>query len=250
MKNPFWKIKSILILLFIPFSFFLFLISIFLVLFTETNEYTLSFILISIGIVLSWFSIRYVIKTDKKFKNDRVKKLNENSKTVVYFKYSEEEWNLFAKKSYEEKLKKYRIIALIITPFIVAFFIMLYFEDVKLLVVIAFMLLSIATMVFLMLNKTLEEFKKHTFNQKKPEAKITSSGILLNKSLVISYHNQDGMLQLCSSEVFSGMNCLNFLISHVSGKGRKFQNFKLLIPKNREGETEDILTRINEDCVL
>lgn len=245
MKNSFLKIKSIFILLIIPFSYFLFLTSLLLILYTKSNEYVLGLFLILLGIILLYFSVNYVIKINRSLKKDLILALNKNCSAIVHFKYSEEEWNSFAKKNYDKKVKKHLATTLVTIPLIILFLTVLFREDIKLFITIGFVTLSLATTIFLILYKSLRDLKENTLNQKNPEAKITTSGILLNKKLAISYHNQDGWLAECTLEIFLGMKCLDFKIRRSSGKGNMYQNFLLLIPKKRENDIEDMLYRIN-----
>ncbi len=77
MKNPFWKIESVLKLLLIPFSLFLIIVSISLMLFNEKDGYIISLFLIPLGITLCAYSVKYAMKINKSFKNDLIAYLND-----------------------------------------------------------------------------------------------------------------------------------------------------------------------------
>ncbi len=249
MKNPFWKIKSILILLFIPFSIFLIFISILLILFNEKDGYLVSLLLTSLGIILFIYSLRYVIKTNKSFKNDLIVFLNDDSRLIELFNYEKTEWNVFAEIYYKKRIKNYKIIMFILIPIITSFMILIYKEDYRLFILLSFLFLSIFTFVFLFLRKSLIEFKSKLFDFENPEARVTTSGILINKNYVVSYNNQDGLLTKCTFVVFINIKCFEFTIRRASGKGHTYQYFNLLIPKEREHDSIMIESRINEYAV-
>ena len=245
MKNPFWKIKSILILLLIPFSLFLILIPIILILFNEKGEYFLSLLFIPLGITLGTFSLKYVIKTDKSFKDNLIEQLNDHSTLIELLNYEKEEWQSFAKKYYQQKVKNYKIILLLLTPIFIFLMVVTYREDYRLSVAVFFSLFSIVIIAFIITREFLIDFKSKLFDVENPEAKITTLGILVNHNWVISYHNQDGWLAECKSSTFLKMKCLEFNIRRLGGRGHNYQTFFLLIPKNRENEIDEISSRIN-----
>ncbi|TPN85265.1 hypothetical protein [Aquimarina algicola] len=249
MKNPFWKIKSILIVLLIPVSLFLILISILLISFNENNEYLISLFLIPSGILLFTYSLKYVTKTNKSFKNDLIVYLNDDSRLIELFHYEEKEWYNFAKKYYQKRIKNYTITSCILIPIITFFMIFIYKENYELFILLSFLFFSIFTFISIVLRKSLIEFKSKLFDSEKLEAKITTSGILINKSYIVSYNNQDGWLTRCTSKVFINMKCLEFEIKRLGGKGHNYQYFNLLIPKEREQDSKMIESRISEYAI-
>ncbi|MEN7547199.1 hypothetical protein AAG747_04725 [Rapidithrix thailandica] len=236
MKNPFWNTKSIFTVLLIPFSIFLLVTSILWMLLSENNEYWLGLILMPFGAIVLWFAMNYMIQTDKAFKRRLVLELDINCPAIEYFTYSKKEWNLFANKNYTRKLNQYRTALIVLTPIITLLLILLYNENVKVFITIGFIVLLLITLISWRVVNSLKELKANTLGQEKPEAKITTSGILLNKNHILSsYHNQDGWLSECTYETFLEMKCLNFKIRRPSGRGHNFQTYHLLIPpKQRE----------------
>lgn len=249
MKNTFWKIKSLLIILLIPFSLFLFFVSILLILFNEKDEYLVSLFLIPLGIILFTYSLKYTIRINKSFKDNLVVYLNDDSRLIDLFNYEKIEWHNYAEKYYQKRIKNYKITLLILIPIIVSFMIIIYREDYRLFLMLSFLLLSIITFISPVLRKSLIEFKSKLFDFENPEAKITTSGILINKSYVVSYNNQDGWLEKCTSNVFIDMKCLEFKIRRPGGRGHTYQYFNLLIPTEREKNFIITENRINKYAV-
>ncbi|GAA4279578.1 hypothetical protein GCM10022259_43030 [Aquimarina mytili] len=220
-----------------------------MILFNEKDGYLVSLFLIPLGITLCTYSFKYVIRTNKSFKNDLIVHLNDDSRLIELFNYEKIEWLNFVEKYYQKKIKKYKITLFIVIPIILSFMIMLYREDYKVFILSSFLLLSITTVVSLVLRKSLVEFKSKLFDFENPQAKITTIGILINKSYIVSYNNQDGWLTKCTSKLFVDMKCLEFEIRRSGGKGHVYQYFNLLIPKKREQDAIMTESRVNEYAV-
>lgn len=249
MKNPFWNIKSILILLLIPFSIFLILVSLLLVLFDEKDGYLVSLFLMPLAIALATYSFRYIIKTYKSFKNDLIICMNDDSKLIELFNYEKLEWRNFAERYYHKRVKKYKVTLFTLIAVIISLMIVIYRENYRLFIMLSFILFLVTTFIFVLIRKSLIEFKTKLFDFDNPQAKITIIGILINNSYIVSYNNQDGKLIKCTSSMFLGMKCLEFKIKRIVGKGYNYQYFNLLIPENREQDSLMLESSVNE-CIV
>ncbi|MEM6830825.1 MAG: hypothetical protein AAF551_09940 [Bacteroidota bacterium] len=249
MKNRLRNIKLIVTSLLIPSSVFLLLVGLVMIVYNENKEYMLGTVLVPLASLMFWYAIKQLIKMDRSFKKDLILTLKTQHPAIVHFFYSEREWNAFAEKNYQKKVKGYRITIWITAPFILTLLIILFNEDKEVFMVIGFMSLILITFTFLVMRHSLKEFKSKTIEQVHPEAKITHVGILLNNNFVISYHNKDGWLSRCEYEMYLDSACLNFKIRRPSGRGHSYQTFRVLIPEDREKEIDEMVERINESRV-
>ncbi len=247
MKNPFFKITSIFILLLVPFAFFLVFISIIFMLYTKSNEYLLSLIFMPIGILLLWFSINRIIKINKSFKKVIIEILDKNHATIISFKYTTEEWNIFVKKKYDNKVKLFLVLSFILNSIFIAFLITIYiYENKELFIMLCFITLLLLIPFYLKFFVDLNAIKKN-IHLIKPIITVTSNGVFINKELDISYNNQDGLFKECWSEKKQNIKTL---IINIKRHRRYIQQYTILIPQNIDEDIENIVNKINNGCIV
>lgn len=248
-------------IIFSPFYMFIGLISSFglvifaLILWIDYNDkiqkndaqWVLYLTLILSGFLILWQVLEKGIKSDKALKNRVIQKFDDY-KLLTHFKYTKNEWDDFAQKSYLKKRKAYYIYLFILCLIIII--VNAIFEKESRLNLIPINIITLLTLLlisyFFFKKMKKEKYSMENYNHF-PEVKIAQSGILINNTYLISYHNKDGWLDICYSNLYIKSECITFKIRRSSGTANpNYQFFNLLIPKNRLEEKEKIIDIINE----
>lgn len=252
MKNPFRSFKSILVVFTLFISVFMLVASVILFL-TETGNnaklYALGICLIGLMTLIP--SICYMKQTSKKLKKSLIETLSKDIYLVEHFKYTMDEWKNFVKKTSLKAIKSLRFCISVSLIVGVILIVILSGEKREIFwgggTTVALLTISLTSFFYYQLRKL------KTTNTAKiaPEARITKVGILIGKTRVISFNNQDGSVEQCSFETYLGMNCICLKINRPGGRqGPIYQWYYLLIPKSRENETSEIINKINRSIEI
>ncbi|WP_405294727.1 hypothetical protein [Algibacter sp. Ld11] len=211
------------------------------------NLWVLYLTLIISGFLILWQVLEKGIKSDKELKNKIIQKFDDY-KLLAHFKYTKNEWDDFTKKSYLEKRKTYYIYIFILCIIIIIVNVVFEKESRLNLIPINIIILLSLLLIKYFFFKKIKGVNSDMGNYVHlPEVKIAQPGILINNTYLISYHNNDGWLDICYSNLYNKSECITFQIRRSTGTANpKYQIFNLLIPLNKLEEKENIIDIINE----
>lgn len=235
-KNPINSASFILTLIFMMFSIFACILSFDLYNDNLHIDHLGRFIFGVSGIL---FSIINLYKLTEDFKNKLRSFLLTEATHIIAFNYSEVEWRSFAEAyvtERDEKSIKY-IYLLLLVPMIIYGFLRINGvtkSDEFLYVFILVLLPLLVALIILKFYYDFRDFKKAMLNYEQPEVLITNYGILINRTYVISYNNNDFRVGDCFITEFLNYRCIEINIPKGNGKHRYTDYHYILIPKDQE----------------
>ncbi len=191
-------------------------------------------------------TIYAAIKFESKLKKEHLS-ASKAGRTIVEWKYTQEEWMDFASKYINHKQKSYYAWYFGSLGVIILFLFGIHEERsvfYSFLTILGLLMLSI----IIAISKRLKKLKKVYILTTNPVVKINVNSIIINSEEAISF-NLHGRIKFIELEEYLQHNCLCIGIEHKNGRGLNYKFHYIPIPSNNNIDVNILLEDIKEQII-